>query len=65
MEPPSRLGYGIVHAPLEFLLKLPQFGPHALADRFASHGEVPQTILPFTLKIPKKGEQKAHTCAIA
>ena len=24
---------------LELLLKLPQFGPHALADRFASHGK--------------------------
>jgi len=29
---------------------LPQFGPHALADRFASHGEAPQTILPANVR---------------
>jgi len=39
-----------MHAPLELLLKLPQFGPHALADRSASHGEAPQTILPANVR---------------
>ena len=39
-----------MHALLEFLLKLPQFGPHALADRFASHGETPQPILPANVR---------------
>ena len=41
LEPLPRLSYGIMHAPMEFLLKLPQFGSRALADRFASHGEAP------------------------
>ena len=50
LEPSSRLSYGIMHAPMELLLKLPQFGPHALADRFASHGEVPQSILPANVR---------------
>ena len=49
-EPLSRLSYGIVHAPLELLLKLPQFGPHALADRFAPYGEAPQAILPANVR---------------
>jgi hypothetical protein len=44
------LSYWIVHALLELLLKLPQFGPHALADRFASHGEAPQTIPPANMQ---------------
>ena len=46
----SRLCYGIMHAPMELLLKLPQFGPHALADRLASHGEAPQSILPANVR---------------
>jgi len=50
LEPSSRLSYRIMHAPLELLLKLPQFGPHAFADRFASHGEAPQTILPANVR---------------
>ena len=49
-EPSSRLSYGIMHASLKLLLKLPQFAPHALADRFASHGEVPQSILPADVR---------------
>lgn len=39
LHPLPRLSYGIMHAFLKLLLKLPQFAPHALADRFASHGE--------------------------
>jgi hypothetical protein len=50
LEPASRLSYRIMHALLELLLKLPQFGPHALADRFASHGETPQPILPANVR---------------
>jgi hypothetical protein len=49
-EPYSRLRHRIVHAPMELLLELPQFGPPALADRFASHGEAPQTILPANVR---------------
>ena len=50
LEPSARLCYGIMHAPMELLLKLPQFGSHALADRFASHGEVHQSILPANVR---------------
>ena len=50
LEPFPRLSYGIVHASMKLLLKLPQFAPHALADRFASHGEAPQTILPANVR---------------
>jgi hypothetical protein len=39
-----------MHASMKLLLKLPQFAPHALADRFASHGEVPQPILPANVR---------------
>jgi len=39
-----------MRAPLELLLKLPQFAPHALADRLASHGKEPQTILPANVR---------------
>src|SRR5215471_9226285 len=46
LEPSPRLRHRIMHAPMELLLNLPQFGSHALADRHASHGEAPQTILP-------------------
>ena len=49
-EPSSRVSYRIMHASMKLLLKLPQFGPHALADRFASHGEVPQSILPANVR---------------
>jgi hypothetical protein len=49
-EPLPRLSYGIMHASMKLLLKLPQFAPHALADRFASHGEVPQPILPANVR---------------
>ena len=40
-EPSSRLRYWIMHASLKLLLKLPQFAPHALADREAPHRESP------------------------
>jgi hypothetical protein len=49
-EPLPRLSYRIMHASLKLLLKLPQFAPHALADRFTSHGEVPQSILPADVR---------------
>ena len=49
-EPLSRLSYRIMHASMKLLLKLPQFAPHALADRFASHGEAPQFILPANMR---------------
>jgi hypothetical protein len=39
-----------MHASMKLLLKLPQFAPHALADRFASHGEAPQSILPANVR---------------
>jgi|GEM_PF-5464549 len=35
---------------LKLLLKLPQFARMQLADRFASHGEVPQSILPADVR---------------
>jgi len=41
LEPSSRLSYGIMHAPMELLLKLPQFRPHALADCFALQSKTP------------------------
>src|SRR6516162_10523447 len=50
LKPSSRLRYGIVHAQMELLLDLPQFGSHALADRRASNGELPQTILPADVR---------------
>jgi hypothetical protein len=50
LEPSSRLSYGIMHASMKLLLELPQFAPHALADRFASHGEAPQAILPANVR---------------
>ena len=49
-EPFPRLSYGIMHASMKLLLKLPQFALHALADRFASHGEVSQSILPADMR---------------
>src|SRR5262250_1945822 len=58
-EPSSRVSYGIMHASLKLLLKLPQFAPHALADRFASHGEVPQSILPAD--VPKQSQVPTGT----
>ena len=63
LEPSSRLSYGIMHAPLELLLKLPQFGPHALADRFASHGVAPQTILPANVRESRPGESHPEPLA--
>ena len=50
LEPLPRLSYGIMHAFLKLLLKLPQFAPHTLADRFASHGEASQSILPANVR---------------
>ena len=50
LEPFPRLSYGIGHASMKLLLKLLQFAPHALADRFASHGEAPHTILPADVR---------------
>ena len=49
-EPSSRLSYGIMHASMKLLLKLLQFAPHAFADRFASHGEAPESILPADVR---------------
>ena len=49
-EPLPGLSYRIMHASMKLLLKLPQFAPHALADRFASDGEVPQPILPANVR---------------
>jgi hypothetical protein len=50
LEPSSRLRYRIMDTPLELLLELLQLVPHALADRFASHREAPQTILPANVR---------------
>src|SRR6266550_544833 len=38
-EPFASSRHGIVHARVELLLDLSQLGPHALADRLASHGK--------------------------
>jgi hypothetical protein len=35
---------------MKLLLKLLQFAPHAFADRFASHGEAPESILPADVR---------------
>jgi hypothetical protein len=43
-----------VHALDEFLLDLPQFGSHALADRRASHDEVPYLLFPLICLKPRK-----------
>src|SRR5437660_4978216 len=40
-EPFASSRHGIVHARVELLLDLSQLGPHALADRLASHGKSP------------------------
>ena len=39
LEPFASLTHRIVHASMKLLLKLPQFAPHALADRQAPHRE--------------------------
>jgi hypothetical protein len=35
-----------MHAPAELLLKFSHLGSHAPADRLASHGETPESVLP-------------------
>src|SRR5436309_1512019 len=46
-EPFASSRHGIVHARVELLLDLSQLGPHALADRLASHlTSIPTTYLP-------------------
>src|SRR5437773_10556753 len=40
-EPFASSRHGIVHARAALLLDLSQLGPHALADRLASHGRSP------------------------
>src|SRR5437660_8914856 len=44
-EPFASSRHGIVHARVELLLDLSQLGPHALADRLASHGKSPDPVL--------------------
>ena len=41
LEPLAGLTHGIVHTLTELLLNLPQFRPHAFANRLAPHGEPP------------------------
>src|SRR3974377_2403054 len=56
LEPGASLTHWSVHASMKLLLKLPQFAPHALADRQAPHRE-PGSVLPANVREAQKVER--------